>query len=88
MPAEPARATVHHLRPRNGATPIAAEPVSEELVETVAGLLIRLRDIGRDVTARATVSVIPDAELVLAGQRVEYIAGRLYSSIFAIEAPE
>lgn len=40
----------------------------------VAKLLGSLVDIGRDIVARNTVAVIPDAEITLAGQRVEHIA--------------
>lgn len=67
--------------------PIEPEAVAEELVETVAGLLIRLRDLGRDIAAKGALVLVPEPELVLGGQRVEHIAERLFVAIFATEAP-
>lgn len=64
-----------------------AGPVSNELVETIAGLLIRLRDTGREVAARSSVILVPDPDLVLAGQRVELIAERLFVAIFTEHLP-
>ncbi len=77
-----------HPSPPDGSDGSAPAPADNQLVETVAGHLIRLRDLGRDIEARATVSVIPDPTLILAGQRVEAIAERLFVEIFTERPPQ
>lgn len=80
----PANVLAFRTRPPAAA---GAEPSAEELVETVAGLLISLRDLGRDIAAKGALVLVPEPDLVFAGQRVEHIAERLLGAIFATEAP-
>ncbi len=54
-------------------------------VDGIASALVTLVDLGRAITARSSVILVADPELVLAGQRVEYLAGRVFELIF--EAP-
>ena len=84
-------ANVLAFRTRPPADAAAAEPTAgrsadEQLVETVAGLLISLRDLGRDIAAKGALVLVPEPDLVFAGQRVEHIAERLLGAIFATEA--
>jgi len=81
--SDPARShhldNVRELRPASAGAPVD--------IDAVADLLVTLVDLGRAITARNAVAVIPDAELALAGQRVEHIAGRLFITLFDTPAP-
>jgi hypothetical protein len=69
---------VRHLHP---ATPPAVD------VDTIAGQLVTLIDLGRAITARNAVAVIPDNEVGIAGQRIEHIAGVVFATLFDIPPP-
>ena len=76
--AEPER-----VRPDLVVVSSSSPPRPTELdVDELAGWLVTLVDLGRAISARASVAVIVDGELVFAGQRVEHLAGRVYAAIF------
>lgn len=71
---------------RDNVTPIRrpdAERVWHEAdVDALGSQLLTLVDLGRAIAARASLMLVADPELVLAGQRVEHIAGRIFERIF------
>jgi len=74
---------VHQLHSRP-----AVDPAELVDIETIAGRLLILRDLGRAIAARSTVLLIPDPQLVLAGQRVEHIADAIFRQVFETELPQ
>jgi len=74
---------VHQLHSRP-----AGDPAELVDIETIAGRLLILRDLGRAIAARSTVLLIPDPQLVLAGQRVEHIADAIFRQVFETELPQ
>ena len=48
----------------------------------IGDIVFTLVDLGRAITARSSLLLIADPELVLAGQRVEHIAGKVFERIF------
>lgn len=85
MTTEHTPASAHHLdnvrqlRPRDTGDTVD--------VDTIAAQLVTLIDIGRAITARNAIAVIPDADLHFAGQRVEHIATRLFVTLFDCPPP-
>jgi hypothetical protein len=75
---------VHHLDNVRELHPTPAAAVD---VDTIAGQLVTLIDLGRAVTARNAVAVIPDNEVGIAGQRVEHIAGVVFATLFDMPPP-
>jgi hypothetical protein len=74
---------VHHLADVRELRP----PPAEVDVDTIAGHLVTLIDLGRAITARNAVAVIPDLELEAAGQRVEHLAAVLFRTLFDAPPP-
>jgi len=81
---------IHQLHPHPAAeiAELYAAPNQLVDVETIAGRLLILRDLGRAIAARSTVLLIPDPQLVLAGQRVEHIADAIFRQVFETELPQ
>lgn len=63
-------------------TPPAAPPAPDVDIDSIVHSLTTLVDLGRAITARASLLLIADPELVLAGQRVEFLAARAFDLIF------
>ena len=63
-------------------TPPPPPPAADVDIDSIVQSLTTLVDLGRAITARASLLLIADPELVLAGQRVEFLAGRAFALIF------
>jgi hypothetical protein len=86
MPTESADggpAVVHHL---DNVRELRRRPPTPNLddvdIDELAEQLTTLVDLGRVIAAKSAVVLVPAPELVLAGQRVEHIAERVYRTIF------